>query len=407
MRISIEYQCPQCGAPATLEETDRLFSCQYCRVRSYLYHKDYFQYILPSKVSDTKNLFFMPYWRFKGMLFSCIEKQIGHMFVDVSLQAFESIHFPVSVGLRSQALKLRFVTPDMKGYFVKPKLTFQNVVSTLMSRFAPSPPEIIQHQTYIGESISIIYSPFYLAGHLYDAVLNKSVQTKLPDDFDVRHFPGGEPEWALDFLPTLCPACGWDLKGKRDANALICDNCISVWMPISKKLKRLNFGCLTSSIENAVYFPFWRIKADISGISLKSYADLIKIANLPKAVQKEWDKIDFHFWSPGFKVRPKTFLRLLSQTTTAQPMDELRKQLPHEKIFPVTLSAKEATETLKINLAGFIKNDTLLENLSQININPTSILLVFIPFKEDYHDFIQPKYQISINKNQLKLSRNL
>ncbi|MGD9137268.1 MAG: hypothetical protein PVH42_10930, partial [Desulfobacterales bacterium] len=36
INVLIEYQCPQCGAPATIEETDRLFTCQFCRVNSYL-----------------------------------------------------------------------------------------------------------------------------------------------------------------------------------------------------------------------------------------------------------------------------------------------------------------------------------------------------------------------------------
>ncbi|MBW1813825.1 MAG: hypothetical protein JRJ39_09175 [Deltaproteobacteria bacterium] len=160
-------------------------------------------------------------------------------------------------------------------------------------------------------------------------------------------------------------------------------------------------------LNNTVYFPFWRIKADISGIQLASYADLVRVANLPKAIQKGWDKIDFYFWVPGFKVRPKTFLRLLSQTTTAQPMDELKTQLPDEKIFPVTLPAEEAVETLKINLASFIKNDTLLDNLPQIKIKPKNLFLAFIPFQESHHDYVQPEYQISINKNQILLSNNL
>jgi hypothetical protein len=406
MRVLIEYQCPQCGAPAELEETDRLFSCQYCHVKSYLDHQNHFQYVLPDKAPTNKNLFFIPYWRFKGMLFSCINKNIEHKFVDVSLQAFDSILFPVSVGLRSQSLKMKFVTPDLNGYFVKPKLTFQNVMDTFMNRFTTTPSEMIQHQTHVGETISIIYSPFYADNKLYDAVLNETIKTQLPDDFDIQNFPGGKPTWSLDLIPTLCPYCGWDLKGDRDSIALICNNCISVWTPIKKKLKQINFGCLTIK-DNAVYFPFWRIKADISGILLKSYADLVKIANLPKAIQKGWDKIDFYFWVPGFKVRPKTFLRLLSQTTTAQPMDELSDQLPPNKIFPVNLPSEEAAETLKINLASFIKNDTFLDNLSQIKIKPKDLLLTFIPFEEGHHDYVQPKYQISINKNQLILSSNL
>jgi len=349
----------------------------------------------------------MPYWRFKGMLFSCVDKSIEHKFIDVSYQAVESNAFPVSVGLRSQALKLKFITPDLKGYFVKPQLSFQSVMNIFMKRFSDPANDVIQYQAHVGETISIIYSPFYIDKKLYDAVLNEPIGPKLPDEFDILKIPGGKPEWSLKFIPTLCPHCGWDLNGECDALVLICTNCISAWIPSAKGLKQINFACMKRELNNTVYFPFWRIKADISGIQLASYADLVRVANLPKAIQKGWDKIDFYFWVPGFKVRPKTFLRLLSQTTTAQPMDELKTQLPDEKIFPVTLPAEEAVETLKINLASFIKNDTLLDNLPQIKIKPKNLFLAFIPFQESHHDYVQPEYQISINKNQILLSNNL
>ncbi len=407
MKLVIDYQCPQCGAPAVLEETDRLFSCQYCRVRSYLSHKDYFQYVLPSNASTGKNLFFVPYWRFKGMLFSCIDNTIEHKFLDVSQQAIKSELFPVSMGLRSQALKLRFVSPDMKGYFIKPKLSFQNAIRTCMNHFFSSSSGAIQHQTHVGETVSIIYSPFYADTKLYDAVLDKVVKTKLPNDFDLLNFPGGEPTWSLNFIPTLCPRCGWDLKGARNALALICSNCTSIWIPVSNKLKELKFGFLSPSTNTDVYFPFWRIKGDISGIPLKSYADLVSIANLPKSIQKGWDKIDFYFWIPGFKVSPKTFLRLLIQTTLSQPAGELNTQFPTNRISPVTLSVEEAAQTLKITLLSIIMNESFLDNVSDIEIKPRSILLAFIPFQEDSHDYVQPTYHIAINKNQLSLSNNL
>lgn len=407
MKIRIDHQCPQCGAPAELEETDRLFSCQYCRVQSYLYHKDYFECVLPSKAPSNTDIFFMPYWRFKGMIFSCINKHVEHRFIDTSLQAFQSLLFPASVGLRGQSLKLRFVTPDTKGYFIKPQIPFHQAMSAFMNRFNTSADEEIQHQAHIGETVSIIYSPFYAGTKLYDAVLNEVIKDELPAGFNLSDFPGGAPQWSLGFIPTLCPHCGWDMKGERDTHALMCTNCSSVWIPYKNKLKQIRFGCSANNMSHAVYFPFWRIKADITGISLASYADLIHIANLPKAIQKGWNRISFYFWVPGFKVRPKTFLMLLSHMTTTQPMDELHTQLPDQKIFPATLPAEEAVETLKINLTSFMKNDTLFNSLDQITIKPRNILLALIPFQEGFHDYIQPQYQISINKNQLALSGNL
>ena len=68
-RLVIEHQCPQCGAPATLEETERLFTCPFCRVKSYLVTRDYFRYMLPHAAPAGKSLVFLPYWRFKGSFF--------------------------------------------------------------------------------------------------------------------------------------------------------------------------------------------------------------------------------------------------------------------------------------------------------------------------------------------------
>jgi hypothetical protein len=111
----IEHQCPQCGAPAIMEETDRLFTCEFCRVKSYLVAKDVFRYLFSSQAPQSKNLLYFPYWRFKGMLFSCAGNGVAHKFVDVSHQAVLSPLFPVSLGLRSQALKLKFV--KLRGPF--------------------------------------------------------------------------------------------------------------------------------------------------------------------------------------------------------------------------------------------------------------------------------------------------
>ncbi len=80
----IEHECPQCGGPVTLEETDRLFSCAYCRVRLYLLSRDYFRYSLPASESFSRDILFVPYWRFKGTVFFCTANGIKHTFNDVS-----------------------------------------------------------------------------------------------------------------------------------------------------------------------------------------------------------------------------------------------------------------------------------------------------------------------------------
>jgi len=391
-----------------MEETDRLFACEFCKVKSYLYAKDVFRYMLPSKAADSKDLVFFPYWRFKGMLFACADIGIRHKFIDVSHQAVVSQSFPVSLGLRSQALKLKFITPETAGLFLQPTHTLEHIEQDFDMRFDKSLPKPVLHHAHIGQTISLIYAPFYIENRIYDAVLNKPLAATLTEDFDIDQLPSESPKWRIHFISTLCPNCGWDLDGERDSLVLLCKNCTSAWYPVGKKLKKIKFGKHPAPDNNSIYLPFWRIRPEISGISLRSYADLVNLANIPKVVQPGWENIDFRFWTPAFKVRPKIFMQLSRNMTLAQLHNDLVEELPEQRHHPITLPVTEAIESLKVNLASFIKpKNQLAEILHAINITAKSFVLVYVPFLEHHHEFIQPDLQFAINKNTLALSENL
>ena len=305
INLLIEHQCPQCGAPAVLEETDRLFFCEFCRVKSYLMPRGVLRYVLPHKAPEDKELIYVPYWRFKGMMFSTLNKGIDHRFLDVSLQAVSSDLFPISLGLRSQSLKLKFTGSETPGRFLQASVPSSAMFKTMDTRFSANLPKPIFHQAHIGETLSLIYSPFYIGDQMMDAVLNRPVSGLLPDDFAIESFKGGPPKWPTEFIPTLCPDCGWDLHGQRDSLALLCYNCNSVWNPSKNGLKSIKFAHIPASNgdkpEGIVYLPFWRIKVEFNGILLESYSDLIKVANLPKAPRPEYDDREFRFWTPAFQ----------------------------------------------------------------------------------------------------------
>jgi len=404
----IEHACPQCGAPATLEETDRLFSCGFCRVKSYLVEKGYFQYLFPSRAPRGKQLIYFPYWRYKGMYFSCSPDGIHHRVMDFSYSAVASPHFPISVGLRSQALTLRFVSAGVAGHFVRPSIPPAQVMGIFDRRLTGRLPKPILLQAHIGESFSLIYAPFYAGKKLYDGILNQPISAELPGDFHIDGLPGGPPRWQVRFVPTLCPNCGWDMEGGRDCLVLRCRNCTSLWRSTRNGLKRMPFAHIPTIDGGVVYLPFWRIHAGVTGLALRSYADLVKAANLPKVPRPEWEHIDFRFWSPAFKVRPETFLRLATHLTLSQPPAALETTLPAGNIYPVNLALTEAVEGLKLTLANFLKpKERLIDLLADIEIRPVGFLLVYIPFVEKHHDLIQPTYRVAVNKNQLRLSGNL
>jgi hypothetical protein len=342
------------------------------------------------------------------MRFSCLASRMEHQLVDVSHKAVDDVRFPMSVGLRSQTQKLRFASPDIKGRFLTPTLPFSKMIDSIDKRFNASLPRPIVHQANIGDTLSIIYSPFYFDGCLVDAILNQPITKKLPDDFDISAFAGNRLDWNIRFLPTLCPHCGWDLEGQRDSLVLGCGNCRSVYKPGQNGFSKLAAAHLAGEEKHIRYLPFWRIKADISGISLTSYADLVRKANLPKTVQPGMPNPRFHFWALAFKVRPQFFIKLSQTMTVGQPAGKFLRGIPNGKLHPVNLPLKEALESLKLTLSNIIKpRRKVMSVLPDIQITPRSFVLVYLPFVEKHHDLVQPEMGLAVNKNMLAHAKNL
>jgi hypothetical protein len=310
--------------------------------------------------------------------------------------------------MRSQVLKLRFVAPETEGYFLKPDFPLKELLQVIEKRFSKDLAQPIYTQSFIGETLSQIYAPFYVDGKIHDAVLNRPISTVPSAGFDVMALPGGAPDWQIQFLPAQCPACGWDLEGKRDSIALHCVNCSSLWVHSGKGFKELAFGYLPDGSGPLLYLPFYRIKPEITGVELCSYADLIRVANLPKVVQKGMDERPFYFWSPAFKIRPRDFIRFSMTVTLSQPTENWEPQMPEAEVYPITLPVHEALESLKINLAGFMKPaGLLLPTLAGIQIKPESLALVYFPFQIQRDEIFHPFFQLRTTRNVLDYARHL
>lgn len=408
-KLLIEYQCPQCGAPATIEETDHLFDCAFCRVKSYLLSRVY-RYVMPHKAPKGRDLIYMPYWRFKGMLFSSEESAVRHRLVDVSYRGVEAPHVPMSLGLRSQTQKLRFLTPETEGRFLRPDMSYPDILKQILERFGKAGVSPVAFHSFIGETLSLLYAPFYLDGKLYDAVLNRPISPLLSDDYTLRDRPGGRPTWELRFVPAQCPECGWDLEGERDSFALSCRNCQSVWHAGKSRFMKLHFASLMEEEHGTptLFLPFFRIRPKITGVRLSSLADLIRLGNLPKAVLDSMEEEPFHFWAPAFKVRPNDFLKLSVRTTLGQPKRPMEPRLPSGEIYPVTLPLNEALESLKVNLASFAKPPRKFHPLlPEINIEPKGVTLVYIPFSIRGNEILYAPCRLRLSRNTLAYGRML
>ncbi len=416
----IEHHCPQCGAPVLLEETDRLFSCPYCRVRLFISTSGHFRYFLAPGAPASGQFVFIPYWRLKGIVFSIEGLEIASRIVDSSLLSLESAALPPSLGVRPQVLKLRYVAPETPGMFLKPALDFKHLALTDMVSPLPEPRSANRFgDMFIGEVVSLIYTPLVVRGSsLVDAILDRPVGTVR--DFLGRHRCESEPGAAgpeggardpgvdaggIRFIPTLCPNCGWDLDGERDSLVLFCRQCNRAWQAGRGGLEELSFSFARTGGETALCLPFWRIRAKVSGLSLRTYSDLVRLANLPVVPASRNDS-ELHFWTPAFKTHPHLFLRLARTLTVLQREPEAGSEPPKSPLFPATLPVSEAIQSLKVLVASLaVPRKSVFPRLPEIEFSLEDRTLVFFPFAQRGEELIQPEMGTCIQKNALKWGR--
>lgn len=397
----IEHNCPQCGAPVTLDETDRLLVCPFCRTRLYLAAQGHFCYHIPPAAGAGGELLYIPYWRFRGTSFSAAGGEVTHRFVDTSALAVRLPGLPPSLGLRPQVLKLRFTSPSSEGRFIAPDLTAGQVFPDRDT----APPGVFFRE-FIGETTSLIHAPFFLKGEiLCDAVLGRPVSGCRPCDAEQLLNAKPSIQGQIRFIPTHCPHCGWDMEGERDALVLTCRNCNSAWTCPEETFSRVEFAVKApppTAKEIAVYLPFWRMKPRFGGIALSSYADLIRLANLPRAVTPAFEAMPLFFWSPAFKVNPALYLRWARQMTTFRPAGREDDRLPGSSLYPVTLALREAAESIPVTLAQMIADKRKFHpKLADLNLSLEESRLEYHPFTTTRTELLHATMGVSLDRTAL------
>ena len=406
--FKVEQDCPQCGGRMNLEETDRLVACTYCGVKNFLYSPGLFRFVMGHNAPG-KEIVYVPYLRFKGTVFSCRIQGVSHRIVDFSRLGTPFRNFPFSLGLRPQALKMRFAGPDIQGRFLKCFLTSSDLLEEVTRQTPVERDDSVFHRALIGEAINLIYLPLYgEKGILFDAITNKPI-VRIPEKGDVfSTVADSRSVWRLIFLSTLCPKCGWNLEGERDSIALVCKNCQTVWEAVKGRLEPTDFQVVQGQDRNSYYMPFWKMSVEDVNNGLSSYADFVRMTNLPKVIKKAWENRGVEFWSPAFKIRPKLFLYLARRLTVSQMEFMGEKVLSSAKIHPVTLNLSEAVQTLKVTLgASAVNRKKVIPLLPDIRFAIKSARLVYLPFQETNHEMVQEQTGFAVNKNALQFSRYL
>ncbi|MCU0580781.1 MAG: hypothetical protein MUF69_14785, partial [Desulfobacterota bacterium] len=260
--MEIEHSCPQCGAPVVLAESDRLLSCPFCRVRLYLWSAEGLRYRIPPApaAGARRDLVYVPYGRFRGMVFGLEQPEGSERVLDTSFLAVPAGPFPGTLGLRPQTLRLRLADFSPEDRCLA--LALAEDRRWLFKAPPPAPPPRGACKS-VGEVRSLIYAPFYRdGGRWHDGVLG----TPLPQGGGAYGAPEflseGEKTWDWHFIPTLCPNCGWDLAAVPESCLLFCPQCRSGWEPFREELRPFPFFTqpVAGGEAGRFFLPFWHFE---------------------------------------------------------------------------------------------------------------------------------------------------
>ncbi|PIE65058.1 MAG: hypothetical protein CSA26_05295 [Desulfobacterales bacterium] len=415
MELKISHPCPSCGGPINMDEMDRLTTCAFCDVQNYMVDSGLLRYVLTENVPvriPREDVFYLPYLRFKGNIFSCRGRALDYRVLDTTHQGIRSHEIPVSLGLRPQAMRLVAANRGHVGKFVIRKDTAVKIMqraAKLTEQGSGGPEAPLYHRAFIGESVSCIYLPVYTEkGRVYDGVLNRPLGRMEAWIRDSRMTVRYRPEWDPRFIAAICPQCGAVMEGSSDSLILQCFNCHSCCAEKGGKFVLVPYTFVASEKKDPLFLPFWRLEIKATGLVMNSFADFLKITNQPVVINRKHRERDMEFWIPAFKIRPKIFLKLAKSATLLQiRFPEGEKKL-HRSLFPVTLPLKEATQAMKSVVAETTLNKKeVISQLPSLSFTIRRNSLVFLPFEDTGHDLVQEHAPFSIASSVIKSGRNL
>ena len=112
MELTIEQSCPGCGASIELHEDDRIVRCSFCEVNNYMVEQGVRRFVLPYSLPDDiseRDLFFIPYLRFKGAVLYASSDGFRHKFIDITQLGVDYPNLPI---------KLEFPFPKDPVFFM-------------------------------------------------------------------------------------------------------------------------------------------------------------------------------------------------------------------------------------------------------------------------------------------------
>jgi hypothetical protein len=392
-----------------LGEADRLLACPFCRARLALWPGEVFRYWIPPAAAAGDEVLLAPYWRIRGLDCALRPFTVRERVLDATFPALSPPCLPPSLGLRPQALKLRFATAKTPAFFLAPDRPFGEALSgtAALSRLAD---EVIEggpplHREFVIETASLVYTPLVVRdGKVLDALLMRELPAcrgaaaALLERFERRR------RWGPSFFAALCPECGLDLDASPRSVVLFCRGCRSAWQGAAGGLRRVPCDALPAS-PAAALLPFWRLRAAIDAFPLRTGDDLTRFANVSSGVRKGAGTDQLWFWVPAFPMSPAVYFRVARQLTIAQlPLGATAPEgTAWGTVQPATIEADKAFGAVKVLLAQLGQpRKEVFPRIAGATVRLEEARLALLPFDPSAGDWIQPQTGAAIARSTLR-----